>query len=183
MTNHQSSGSENLCATVCELMRSMNSDGWTFMTSFNRSKATLSIALLLSCCSTGSASADDLCPAPTPPIAATDDRRMRETDFSAQKVTEAIQYLRDDLPRALSENSSTEDARRSESIAIGYPNVVTTLEGYVLHQDALLRRAERNLAIENGGRLSKTDVTAATARFEAAKRRFCDFLKNAQYVD
>jgi hypothetical protein len=108
---------------------------------------------------------------------------MRETDFSAQKVTEAIQYLRDDLQRALSENSSMEDVRSSESFAIGYPNVVTTLEGYVLRQDALLRRAERNLAIEKGGRLNKTDVRAATARFEAAKRRFCDFLKNAQYVD
>jgi len=128
--------------------------------------------------------AQDVCPAPKPAIEG-DDRRMKERHFSWTEFTDALQYIENDLPRALQEAERTEDVRNSESYAIGYPNVVTTIKGYALRQEALLRRAERDLAREMGrrGTLTKADVGAANTRFDEARRRFCDFLKNALYVD
>jgi hypothetical protein len=109
---------------------------------------------------------------------------MKEAHFSWEEYAEALKYIEHDLPRALEETEKTEDIRHSESYAIGHPNVVTTIKGYVLRQEALLRRAERDLARERGRRgLSKENVSAANAAFEHAKRRSCDFLKNALYVD
>jgi hypothetical protein len=60
--------------------------------------------------------------------------------------------------------------------------VIVEIEGYALRQDALLYRAERDLAVERGkqGRATKADVNSANARFEQARRRFCEFVKKAQ---
>jgi len=133
----------------------------------------------------GPAVAADLCPPPTPPITDSDDRRMREENFSAKDFAEALSYFEEDLPQALRNKARTEDVRNSESYKIGYPNVMTTIKGYVLRQDMLLRLAERDLTVEKSrrGRAIKADVASANARFQEAKQRFCDFLKNALYSD
>ena len=73
-----------------------------------------------------------------------------------------MQYLREDFPKLL-ERLKTEDLLGTESM-YGYPNSLLRVEGYVLLQEALLRRA-------------------ATARFEEAKQRFCKFLATTHYVD
>jgi len=51
--------------------------------------------------------------------------------------------------------------------------------------EALKRLAERDLTVERSrrGRASKAEVAAANARFQEARRRFCDFAKTALYSD
>ena len=129
--------------------------------------------------------AENLCPPPTPPIAQSDDQRMAEEHFNAREVGKALQYFRDDLPRTLNENPKTEDVLRKESYAINYPNHIKTIQGYVLRQEASLRRAERDLTVERSqrGRASKADLAVTNTRFHEAEQQFCDFLKNAYYTD
>src|SRR3989442_15665888 len=76
----------------------------------------------------GLALADNLSPPRRPPIAETDDRRIKETELDAKSFDQALQFLRQGLPRALDENVTTEDLRRREGFAIGYPNFVMTIE-------------------------------------------------------
>jgi hypothetical protein len=132
-----------------------------------------------------SVAAANLCPAPVPPITDTDDRRRTEASFDAEDFSQALDYFKDDLPRALRENASTEGVRRKEPYTIGYPNVIVAIEGYTLRQEALLRLAERDLIVERSqrGPAKKADVASVNTRFQEAQRRFCDFLKNAQYSD
>ena len=110
---------------------------------------------------------------------------MTEETFNAKNFAAALSYFEEDLPRELREKRTTEEVRSTESFMIGYQNVITAMRGYVLRQDALLRLAERDLAMERSRRqlVSKGDVAAASARFQEAKQRFCDFVKNALYSD
>jgi hypothetical protein len=128
------------------------------------------------------ARAQTLCGPPNPPIA-DDEPRVREKDFSATSFAQASQYLRQDVPK-LMERLKTEDLLNTEAM-YGYTNSLIHVDGYVLLQEALLRRAERDLMTEKSraGRATRADVTAATARFEEAKQRFCKFLATTHYVD
>jgi len=137
-------------------------------------------------CAPGIGAAANLCASSNPPIVAgSDDRRMTEETFNAKNFAAALSYFEEDLPRELREKRTTEEVRSTESFMIGYQNVITAMRGYVLRQDALLRLAERDLAMERSRRqlVSKGDVAAASARFQEAKQRFCDFVKNALYSD
>jgi len=127
---------------------------------------------------------ENVCPPLNPPKGK-DDRRMEEKAFTAKEFAEALSYFSEELPKELSKAEKTTDFLDGEGFRIGYPNVIKTMEGYALRQEALLRRAERDLVIERGlrGRASKQDVAAAKARFEEAKRRFCSYLENALYTD
>jgi hypothetical protein len=146
-------------------------------------RVSLLIVTVLSATEVSAATA--ICPPPNPPITDSDDRRRKEEDFDAKGFAEALTYFEEDLPRELREKSSTEAVRQTESFMIGYPNVVMAIRGYVLRQEALLRMTERDLAVERSqrGRASKREVTAASARFQEARQRFCDFLKKAFYAD
>ena len=144
------------------------------------------LAVVIVLCAPGIGAAANLCASPNPPIVAgSDDRRMTEETFNAKNFAAALSYFEEDLPRELREKRTTEEVRSTESFMIGYQNVITAMRGYVLRQDALLRLAERDLAMERSRRqlVSKADVAAASARFQEAKQRFCDFVKNALYSD
>jgi len=129
--------------------------------------------------------AADICPAPKPLPPTEDDMRMKESAFTAKQVGDGIQYFDKDLMKELLEKKTTQEVMDTESFMIGYPNVIKTMKGYVLRQEALVRLMERDLAMEKSrrGRSTKSDVAAAKAAFEEAKRRFCDFLKDAYYTD
>ena len=131
------------------------------------------------------AMAADICPAPKPLPPTEDDMRMKESAFTAKQVGDGIQYFDKDLMKELLEKKTTQEVMDTESFMIGYPNVIKTMKGYVLRQEALVRLMERDLAMEKSrrGRSTKSDVAAAKAAFEEAKRRFCDFLKDAYYTD
>ena len=147
---------------------------------------TLFLALVILLCATGVGAAANVCPPPNPPIVpGSDDRRMTEDSFNAKDFAEAFRYFEEDLPRELREKPTTAAVRSTESFMIGYPNVLTAIRGYVLRQDALLRLAERDLAIERSRRqrVNKTEVAAANARFQEAKQRFCEFMKHTSYSD
>jgi hypothetical protein len=150
-----------------------------------RLKTVAAICLTVVVFATGAALAENVCPPPKPVSEGEDDARMKEEHFGWGNFGQALEYIDRDLPQALLEKEKTEDVRMSESYLIGHPNVVKTMKGFVLRQEALLRRAERDLARERGrrGGLSKANVKAAEARFEGAKRAFCEFLKNAYYTD
>ena len=111
--------------------------------------------------------------------------RMKESAFTAKQVGDGIQYFDKDLMKELLEKKTTQEVMDTESFMIGYPNVIKTMKGYVLRQEALVRLMERDLAMEKSrrGHSTKSDVAAAKAAFEEAKRRFCDFLKDAYYTD
>jgi len=66
-----------------------------------------------------------------------------------------------------------------------YWNSLIQVKGYALLQEAVLRQAQRDLAAERSrrGRATKADAAAANSRFQAAKERFCYFLKNTHWVD
>jgi hypothetical protein len=116
----------------------------------------------------GPAVAADLCPLLDPPKrGGIYDRRMTEATFSQKNLWNALRYLEEDLPQALAENAMTEDVRRKESYAIGYPNSLKFIKGYVLRNEALRRLAERDLLAERyqRGRVKQADVAVANARF------------------
>jgi hypothetical protein len=108
---------------------------------------------------------------------------VREEDFNTKRFTSALRYLHDDFPKII-ERLKTEDLWGTES-TYGYPNSLIQVEGYVLLQEALLRRNEHELARERGrrGRATKTDVAAAAVRAQQATRAFCDFLRRTHDVD
>jgi hypothetical protein len=112
--------------------------------------------------------AADLCPPLDPPKKeGIYDRRVTEATFSQKNLWNALRYLEEDLPQALAENAMTEDVRRKESYAIGYPNSLKFIKGYVLRNEALRRLAERDLLAERyqRGRVKQADVAVANARF------------------
>lgn len=127
--------------------------------------------------------AANVCPAPK--VADDDSGRRTEESFNYDAVSRGLDYLKNKLPQALRENARTEDVLNDESVSVGYPNIIITIEGYILRENALLRKTERDLVVAKNerGRASKAEVTAANQRFAEARRRFCDFLKSASYVD
>lgn len=118
-------------------------------------------------------------------VADDDSGQRAEASFNYEAVSRGLDYLKNDLPRALRESARTEDVLNDESHSVGYPNIIMTIEGYILRERALLRKTERDLVLAKSerGRASKAEVAAANHRFADAKRRFCDFLKSASYVD
>ena len=139
------------------------------------SALTVAIAVLA-----GEVVAADLCPALDPPKKEGEyDRRMTEETFGAKQLARGLHYLEEVLPRIIVDKPATPEDM------IGYTNVMTTIKGHLLRQDALLRLAERDLIAERNqrGRASRADLAAANARSQEAKQRFCDYLKNALYSD
>jgi len=71
------------------------------------------LALIIAGFTARSVSAADLCPPLAPPITDTDDRRRTEASFDAKSLSQALNYLKVELPRALLETATTEDVRRA----------------------------------------------------------------------
>ena len=138
--------------------------------------------VLLIVLGTSPASAQSLCGSPNPPIA-DDQPRVKEKDFNAKSFARASQYLHEDFPKLL-ERLKTEDLLGTEAM-YGYWNSLIKMEGYVLLQEALLRRADRDLVSRkpSGSSVTRAAVAAANERFEEAKRKFCTFLTKTHYMD
>jgi hypothetical protein len=116
---------------------------------------------------TASALADGrLCPPPAPIAADSDDLRITEDEITAQKYRESLEYLRTELPKRVDALPPGSNVDRIEGFWLSYFNSLSFIEGYTLKTAALLERARR--PGKTGG---------------PAEKRFCSWLKKAEYVD
>ena len=128
-----------------------------------------------------SPSSEILCPGQPVLPKEQDDLRMHEREFTVKHAMESLQFLKNDFSSRLFGSGPQEDLRNDSSHYISYANSLRFIEGTLLKQQALIERARRDtLSARAASRSSQSD---AGARFEAAKSRFCDFLRSAKYVD
>lgn len=132
------------------------------------------------------ASSQNLCPPPKPLPEGADDLRMVEGDFTFSKAIESLRWLEKDVWDVIRQHKTTEELMSStERFGIPFPNSVSKIKGVLLRQQALLERerleiARLRLKADSG---SKADVETAQKRFENARREFCKFLEQAEWVD
>jgi hypothetical protein len=108
-----------------------------------------------------------------------DDLRMHEHEFTLKHAMESLQFLQNDFSARVFGPGPREDLRDDSSHYISYANSLRFIEGALLKQEALVEQARRDAS----PRASRGSQSAAGVRFEAAKRRFCEFLRSAEYVD
>jgi len=128
------------------------------------------------------ATAQALCP---PQPAPGDVAPVEEARFTSSQFSESLTYLRTQIPALLQQAQFTQQVRQSELFYIGYPNHLSLIEGYALRQEALLRRAERDLVAERreNHAASNPELEAATKAFEGARQRYCNMVSSSHYVD
>lgn len=72
-----------------------------------------------------------------------------------------------------------------EGFYIAYPNSLTFVKGTLLKQEALIAKNKfelEKLKFERGDNDQK-DLSKAEKAYIAARNKFCNFLKEAEYVD
>jgi hypothetical protein len=128
-----------------------------------------------------SPSSDSLCPGRPALPKTQDDLRMSEGEFSLTHAMESLRFLQNDFSSRIFGPGPRDDLRDDSSHYISYANSLRFVEGTLLKQQALIERARRDtLAARAAPGSSQSE---ARSRFAAAKRRFCDFLRAAEYVD
>jgi hypothetical protein len=136
-----------------------------------------------------SALAEEICPGSDkwPVASGVEELKMYEKDFTIDKAMKSVSFLEKDVIKIIKEH----EHKKSYSILdyegfyIGYPNSLAFVKGTLLKQEA--RNAKNKLEIEklklNNNKNIKEDVSKAEKAYLAAKKKFCDFLKEAEYVD
>ena len=126
-------------------------------------------------------SSNILCPRQPALPTEQDDLRMHEHEFTLKHAMESLQFLQNDFSARVFGPGPREDLRDNSSHYISYANSLRFIEGALLKQEALVEQARRDtLSVKSASRGSQS---AAVVRFEAAKRRFREFLRSAEYVD
>ncbi len=87
-----------------------------------------------------------------------DDLRMSEADCNADQYADSLSFLRSKFPKKIRSVKEIKEVTWSHEFWISYFNSLKFIEGYVLKQKA----------IQKGG---------------AAKKAFCKFMSQANYVD
>src|SRR5262245_41530191 len=113
-------------------------------------------------------SGENLCQTPQSLPPDVDDLRMVEGDFTVERCTAALEYLRKEIPRRLIDAPDRVKALDSSEFWISYGNSLKVIEGFMLRQDALH-------AIELNKKSPRSSLPAVA--------RFCEFLAQATYED
>lgn len=128
------------------------------------------------------ASGEDLCTEQRKPLPqGVDELKMEEGLFTIEEALGSLPYLESKVIRMMQEHEATRDVLWSEHFYITYPNSLNILKGTILRQNAYICRQKLEIA-----KLQQADPGAlgnAQRDFEKAKKAFCDFLKEAEYVD
>lgn len=133
------------------------------------------------------ATAQSLCPKPKPSSAdEAPELKLSERELTAQKGLEAAAWLETDVWEVIRRHQTTEDLiGDTEGFGIPFPNTVMITKGVVLRQQALLERERLETASLKlkGGQTTEAEVNKQRARYISARRKFCSFLRQAEYVD
>jgi len=132
----------------------------------------------------GMAWAEPLC-GKTPEVSANGSSMMPEQNFSVDKALGAFQYFEVALPQLIRSSNLTQEVVRNELFYVGYPNHLRVVEGAFLRSQALLRKSEHALILEQrkAGKATSEEVGAAEQRLKDAKEQFCKFVGQARYSD
>lgn len=134
------------------------------------------------------AAAKDICPGSDklPAPSGAQELKMYEKDFSVDRAMESVNFLEKDVIKIISENEhKSYSILDYEGFYIGYPNNITFVKGALLKQVALLANEKfeiEQLKLKNGT-TTKEEVKKTEKAYREAQRKFCDFLKQAEYVD
>jgi len=140
----------------------------------------LLVALALFLLGASSPTSDFLCPEQAKLPKDQDDSRMHEREFTLDHAIESLEFLQNDFSSRIF-SPGPKELRNDSSNYISYANSLKIIEGALLKQQALLERSRRDtLSARAASRSSQSD---AGVRFAAAKKRFCEFVQSAEYVD
>lgn len=127
----------------------------------NIKTALVALTLLCSCVSFAQ---ERLCPAPSPLPEGADDLRIHESEFTYSRYLESLDFIQNEFPRRIRTYKEVSEFQYNTELWLGYYNSLKFIEGYVLKQAAL------------------NEVASHSEKREATDR-FCQFLRNARYVD
>ena len=131
--------------------------------------------------------AEDICPESdkTPLPSDADDLRMYKKEFTFQHAMQSLEYLEKDVINIIKKHKESHSILEDESFYISYPNSIAFVKGTLLKQEVLIARnkleVEKLKLKKDTG--SKKEVKEAENIYLNAKKKFCDFLKSAEYVD
>jgi hypothetical protein len=131
--------------------------------------------------------AQSLCPTPKPSTAdEAPELRLSEKDLTLKKALEATNWLEKDVWEVFNRYQTTEElVGDTEGFGIPFPNSVMIAKAFLLRQQALLERERLEIAALKlkMGQTTEIEVQKLRSRFAAARRSFCSFLRDSEYVD
>jgi len=141
-----------------------------------------SIVILFLGWSSSQLAAQILCPGDS--ILDVDAMRMTESQLSAERINFCLDYYRN-FPKFLRKIGTLQKLGGTASYYITFPNCLKEIQGFILKQDALLRKAQWTVTIADvgSGHLSQKDVDAAFDAYETARLKFCDYIKSSYLSD
>ncbi len=142
------------------------------------------IAVLLVAAST--VEAQSLCPPEKFSTEGAPELQMTERSFTERAALDSLSWLEKDFMAVLKRHKTTNDLlNNTEGFGIPYPNAVAIAKGTVLRLRALLTqtRLENEYLKLKAGTKDAKEVQVTQAQFTAARKEFCEFLHNAQFVD
>ena len=111
---------------------------------------------------------------------------MYEKDFNLDQAMKSVTFLEKDVVKIIREHEhKSYSILDYEGFYIGYPNNITFVKGTLLKQDALIARNKfeiEKLKLKDGNS-TKKEVSKAEQAYLKAQKRFCEFLRQAEYVD
>jgi hypothetical protein len=132
--------------------------------------------------------AEEICPGSDklPAASGAEELKMYEKDFNFVRAMESVSWLEKDLIQIIKKHEhKSYSVLDYEGFYIGYTNHLTFVKGTLLKQEALITKNKlefEKLKLKHGIN-TKEDVSKAEKAYFAAKKKFCDFLKEAEYVD
>jgi len=133
--------------------------------------------------------AEEICPGSDkwPASSGAEELKMNEKDFNLAAAMKSVSYLEKDVPTIIKkhEHKNSYSILDQEDFYIGYPNHLTFVKGTLLKQEAII--AKKKLDIEQlklkNGTTTKEEVSKAEKTYVTSQKKFCNFLKKAEYVD
>jgi len=111
---------------------------------------------------------------------------LDEKILTFQKGMDSLAWLEKDVWDIMRRNTTTQGLfADTEGFGIPFPNTVMIIKGVLLKQYALLEQQRLETAVLKlkAGQAASSDVEKQKRQFAVARRQFCEFLQNAQYVD
>ena len=105
---------------------------------------------------------------------------MHEREFTVDHAIESLDFLQKDFSSTIF-SPGPKELRNDSSNYISYANGLKIIEGALLKQQALIERGRKETLSARAA--SRSPQNDASVRFEAAKKRFCDFVRSAEWVD
>ena len=107
--------------------------------------------------------------------------RMQEDEFTLERALESVNFLQVDFSERIWGPEPVTDFSAWSGHYISYANSLKFIEGALLKQQVYLELARaRGLS---GDASNSAEKLRIEKNIDAAKKKFCDFLKAADYVD